>query len=127
MPTPPPPAVMLSTDEIRLNDFVESHLVIIYAISWFFCCFLLLFFLILIVDFREDIVMLPIKVHVYSVQIRDIGRFLAKLNPWTNTFGHRLVRMHCSRIHSSVKLSTPKVYTCILIVAISCKICVSNY
>ena len=48
---------------------------------------------------------------VYSVQIRDVGRFLAKFNPWTNTFGYRLVRLHCSRIHSSVKLSTPKVYT----------------
>ena len=27
----------------------------------------------------------------YSVQIRDVGRFLAKLNPWTNTYGNRLV------------------------------------
>ena len=35
--------------------------------------------------------------------------------------------MHCSRIHSSVKLSTQKVYICILIVAVSCKISVSNY
>ena len=49
---------------------------------------------------------------VYSVQIRDVGRFLAKFNPWTNTFGNRLVRLHCSRIHPSVKLSTPKVYSC---------------
>ena len=34
---------------------------------------------------------------------------------------------HCSRIHPSVKLSTPKVYTCSLIVAVSWKISVSNY
>ena len=45
-------------------------------------------------------------VTVYSVQIRDVGRFLAKFNPWTNTFGNRLVRSHCLRIHPSVKLST---------------------
>ena len=64
---------------------------------------------------------------VYSVQIRDVGRFLAKFNPWTNTFGNRLVRLHCSRIHPSVKLSTPKVYTCILMVAVSWKISVLNY
>ena len=56
-----------------------------------------------------------------SVQIRDIGRFLAEFNPWTNTFGNRLVRLHCSRIHPSVKLSTPKIYTCSLIVAVSWK------
>ena len=49
---------------------------------------------------------------LYSVQIRDVGRFLAKFNPWTNTFGNRLVRLHCWRIHPSVKLSTPKVYSC---------------
>ena len=49
---------------------------------------------------------------VYSVQIRDVGRFLAKFNPWTNTFGNRLVKLHCWRIHPSVKLSTPKVYSC---------------
>ena len=61
------------------------------------------------------------------VQIRDVGRFLAKFNPWTNTFGNRLVRLHCSRIHPSVKLSTPKVYTCILMVAVSWKISVLNY
>ena len=59
---------------------------------------------------------------MYSVQIRDVGRFLAKFNPWTN----RLVRLHCSRIHPSVKLHT-KVYTCRLIVAVSWKISVSNY
>ena len=42
---------MFSTDHIRLSDFVEGHLVIIYA-KWF---------LILIVDFREkDFVMFPI-------------------------------------------------------------------
>ena len=40
-------------------------------------------------------------------------------NPWTDTFGNRLVRLHCSRIHPSVKLSTPIVYTCSLIVAIT--------
>ena len=44
---------------------------------------------------------------IYSVQIRDVGRFLAKFNPWTNTFGNRLVRSHCVRVQSSVKLSTP--------------------
>ena len=49
---------------------------------------------------------------VYSVQIRDVGRFLAKFNPWTNTFGNRLVRLHCSRIHPSVKLSTLWSYSC---------------
>ena len=38
-----------------------------------------------------------------------------------------LVRLHCSLIHPSVKLSTPKVYTCSLIVAVSWKISVSNY
>ena len=64
---------------------------------------------------------------IYSVQIRDVGRFLAKFNPWTNTFGNRLVRLHCSRIHPSVKLSTLKVYTCILMVAVSWKISVLNY
>ena len=64
---------------------------------------------------------------IYSVQMRDVGRFLAKFNPWTNTFGNRLVRLHCSLIHPSVKLSTPKVYTCSLIVAVSWKISVSNY
>ena len=42
---------------------------------------------------------------IYSVQIRDVGRFLAKFNPWTNTFGNRLVRLHCSRIQPSVKVS----------------------
>ena len=69
----------------------------------------------------------PNNLQVYSVQIRDVGRFLAKFNPWTITFGNRLVRLHCSRIHPSVKLSTPKVYTCSLIVAVSWKISVSNY
>ena len=64
---------------------------------------------------------------LYSVQIRDVGRFLPKFNPWTNTFGNRLVRLHCSRIHPPVKLSQPKVYTCSLIVAVSWKISVSNY
>ena len=64
---------------------------------------------------------------IYSVQIRDVGRFLAKFNPWTNTFGNRLFRLHWSRIHPSVKLSTPKVYTCSLIVVVSWKISVSNY
>ena len=44
---------------------------------------------------------------VYSVQIRDVGRFLAKFNPWTNTFANRSVRSHCLRIHPSVKLSKP--------------------
>ena len=48
---------------------------------------------------------------VYSVQIRDVGRFLAQFNPWTNTFGNRLVRLHCSRIHPSVKLHTKR-YCC---------------
>ena len=38
---------------------------------------------------------------IYSVQIRDVGRFLAEFNPWTNTFGNRLVRSHCLRIHPS--------------------------
>ena len=47
---------------------------------------------------------------VYSVQIRDVGRFLAKFNPWTNTFGNRLDRLHCSRIHPSVKLHTKSIY-----------------
>ena len=47
---------------------------------------------------------------VYSVQIRDVGRFLAKFNPWTNTFGNRLVRLHCSRIHPSVKLHFKSIY-----------------
>ena len=28
------------------------------------------------------------NVAVYFVQIRDVGRFLAKLSPWTNTFGN---------------------------------------
>ena len=37
-----------------------------------------------------------------SVQIRDVGRFLAKFNPWTNTFGNRSVRLHCLRIHPSI-------------------------
>ena len=46
---------------------------------------------------------------VYSVQIRDVGQFLATFNPWTNTFGNQLVRLHCSRIHSSVKLSTCRI------------------
>ena len=55
---------------------------------------------------------ITIKIKLYSVQIRDVGRFLAKFNPWTNTFGNRLVRLHCWRIHPSVKLSTPKVYSC---------------
>ena len=41
---------------------------------------------------------------IYSVQIRDIGRFLAKFN--------RL------RIHPSVKLSKPILYTCNFIVAV---------
>ena len=68
-----------------------------------------------------------IQILIYSVQIRDVGRCLAKFNPWTNTFGNRLVRLPCSRIHPSVKLSTPKVYTCSLIVAVSWKISVSNY
>ena len=45
---------------------------------------------------------------LYSVKKRDVGRFLAKFNPLTNTFGNRLVRLHCLRIHPSVKLSTPK-------------------
>ena len=52
---------------------------------------------------------------LYSVQIRDVGRFLAKFNPWTNTFGNRLVRLHCWRIHPFVKLSTPKVYSCSIV------------
>ena len=59
------------------------------------------------------------KVSVYSVQIRDVGRFLAKFNPWTNTFGNRLVRSHCLRIQPSVKLSTPILYTCSFIVSVS--------
>ena len=59
---------------------------------------------------------------IYSVQIRDVGRFLAKFNPWTNTFGNRLVRSQCLRIHPSVKLSKPILYTCNFIVAVSWKI-----
>ena len=39
-----------------------------------------------------------------------IGRFLAKFNPWKNTVLYWLVRLHCLRIHPSVKLSTPKLY-----------------
>ena len=46
---------------------------------------------------------------VYSVQIRDVGQFLATFNPWTNTFGNQLVRLHCSHIHPSVKLSTCRI------------------
>ena len=53
----------------------------------------------------------PILSLVYSVQIRDVGRSLAKFNPWTNTFRNRLLRSHCLRIHPSVKLSTPISYT----------------
>ena len=52
---------------------------------------------------------------VYSVQIRGVGRFLAKLNPWTNTSANRLVRSHCSRTHPSVKLYIPiymQFYSC---------------
>ena len=59
---------------------------------------------------------------IYSVQIRDIGRFLAKFNRWTNTFGNRLVMSQCLRIHPSVKLSKPILYTCNFIVAVSLKI-----
>ena len=59
---------------------------------------------------------------IYSVQIRDVGRFLAKFNPWTNTFRNRLVRSQCLRIHPSVKLSKPILYTCNFIVAVSWKI-----
>ena len=41
---------------------------------------------------------------VYFVQIRDVGWFFARLNPWTNIFGNRQVAQAAVRSKSVVQV-----------------------